>query len=762
MSGTSRKSRKLSGRTKRIWIFCLPCLLLFILLRSPRVVGPSHKTQTADIVVSFCSKKLDWLKKFVSDVSPRQEVLAIFVYSKCAYHDEAYVSLGEFARTNSIDLRVIPEVNNGQNDGTYIQHIVQNYGRLAEVTYFLKDSMDKYPIKKLRKLSVTPTEASIALRRGADFVCFRRPDASGYQAAYEWHLRKELWQFRLPEYITADRYASKEVEKDYVPSRLTFCRFLSIHLSFEELNRLGKADYIKVCYGGAFATQKSSILSISFESWLSFASALNSHRASGEMHYMERTWASILAPGLIGHTHKYSKKYAVLFRTSAGISYPGMIYDPKFFEQKMHRANKVERITLECSWSGGHTLNRDFVVLVTHNYGLEGAPNYLRYLSRALIAAQKQVIFIGPSDGPLMSLLLDDGVYRTLVWENLLQNYEAVTVKAISDIVAEAVNAWPAVIVFNTVLFARAIASNHASCASSPRVVWFLHEWAIVPENTELRADGKGTMWYGENIHEIEPKRLRFTTAQADAVVFVSEAQRDLWQHATHSLVKTFTIPGYAQLPKSHLQSETKQAIRKSFGIKKNTFVLSVVGTVCRRKRQEWAVLALNALLDRGIDANLLVVGKASRPSKNYLLSTALDRTSLHFISPLSKLDDIWKIVDLHVSSSQAEVFPLNTLEAMVNKVPVVATDVGGTREQFLSSRTRAFVATGESDSEMLRNFIQAVLKVASLNVNELRQFGETFAEGASTFSERFAIEVNTFLQWLHVHSSEILECGVN
>ena len=137
----------------------------------------------------------------------------------------------------------------------YIQHIVQNYGRLAEVTYFLKDSMDKYPIKNLRKLSVTPTEASIALRRGADFVCFRRPDASGYQAAYEWHLRKELWEFRLPEYITADRYASKEVEKDYVPSRLTFCRFLSIHLSFEELNRLGKADYIKVCYGGAFATQ---------------------------------------------------------------------------------------------------------------------------------------------------------------------------------------------------------------------------------------------------------------------------------------------------------------------------------------------------------------------------------------------------------------------------------------------------------------------------------------------------------------------------
>lgn len=703
------------------------------------------KVLSAEVVVSWCSKDLKWLPSFLLGISGGTRLTNVYVYSKCGRKD---VDIYSYIDREAHNVVVIRKPNFGQNDGTFAEHIAANYQNLSDIVFFVKDSMYSYPIPALLELNIAPQTVTQSLISGEDFVCFRAPDQAGTNLASEWHLRREVWKFRLPEYITADNYAEKRTDQDFALSRKSMCGFLLSHLSETEFFQLRSQVFVRVCYGGEFAARSSSIKRVSLETWVSFASELNSHRSSGELHYMERTWASILdsKEHLKSSQHELEKLSVLDFHSGGGSSYPGLLHLPLATTAE---TSKMKHVLKRCESNFSHQLQTNLFVLVTHTLSLEGAPLYLRFLTRRLIEHGHNVIIVAPSDGPARSLFLEDAASQVLIWPELLTASSLIA--EILTFVHKQTSLVPGTIIFNTILFAGYVSQNNPECANNPRVLWIIHEWAIVPGELEILGDG-GERWFGDDINEIRPEVLRGTALRADALIFVADAQQALWP-SVQSLVKTFVIPGYAEA--RQLSSERK-VTRKSLGIKERSFVLTVVGTVCARKRQTWAVNALNKLIQKNLDVFLLVVGDFSQVSRDLLLDMAMKKDRLIILPSTESIDEIWDISDLHLSASQSEVFPLNTLEAMIHKVPVIATDVGGTREQYLSKEVRWMLVKDPSEDR----FISAVEKAVDIGKPKLRSLGEQFQTQAQIHKSTFHSRVDLLVSWLQLLRSEIEVCG--
>ena len=56
----------------------------------------------------------------------------------------------------------------------------------------------------------------------------------------------------------------------------------------------------------------------------------------------------------------------------------------------------------------------------------------------------------------------------------------------------------------------------------------------------------------------------------------------------------------------------TSTSVREQLSIPSDAFVLTTIGTICRRKRQKWALYALRYLVQKKIDAYYLLVGAPS------------------------------------------------------------------------------------------------------------------------------------------------------
>ncbi|EOD34378.1 hypothetical protein EMIHUDRAFT_202151 [Emiliania huxleyi CCMP1516] len=170
---------------------------------------------------------------------------------------------------------------------------------------------------------------------------------------------------------------------------------------------------------------------------------------------------------------------------------------------------------------------------------------------------------------------------------------------------------------------------------------------------------------------------------------------------------------------------------RAELGIPDSAFVVTATGSLCHRKQQHWVVRALRALLAQGADAYALLVGKqhqwgvrTQRHVDEFVAQvseeaqrTGLNQTRLRIIefTPSGSWQYI-ALANLHVSASQAEAYPLNTLEAMALGVPVVATAAGGTAEQWPSPAQAPevqWMLVGPTDEQ---GFVAAVSRAHALH----------------------------------------------
>lgn len=173
-----------------------------------------------------------------------------------------------------------------------------------------------------------------------------------------------------------------------------------------------------------------------------------------------------------------------------------------------------------------------------------------------------------------------------------------------------------------------------------------------------------------------------------DTVVFVCRYQMELWLGSNqppsgkyiyiHNGIDTALFD--SQSPPSG-----EALTRKSLGIAEEDFVVGVCAAMRKEKNHLELILALKAMRQHGVPAVLVAIGDG--PEREAILSAAAAhgvRDQVHITGFLRHVAPAIAMCDcMALTSSSGEAFSLSILESMAMGKLVVASEVGGVREQI-------------------------------------------------------------------------------
>lgn len=186
---------------------------------------------------------------------------------------------------------------------------------------------------------------------------------------------------------------------------------------------------------------------------------------------------------------------------------------------------------------------------------------------------------------------------------------------------------------------------------------------------------------------------------------------------------------------------------KKGLDISENKFVIGYLGSINERK-------GIDILVDAFIEINkdfdntqLLIVGDVSSGHESYWDTQLqkIEERSIPFkhIPFCDEVSRAYSAMDIFVLPSRSEGLPRVVIEAMGHQLPVIATDVGGTKE-IIEDDSLGIIINKE-DRESLNQAIKKVLENKEYR-EKIAQQGQEFVK--SRFGEeRFAKKVNSFFK---------------
>ncbi len=319
---------------------------------------------------------------------------------------------------------------------------------------------------------------------------------------------------------------------------------------------------------------------------------------------------------------------------------------------------------------------RPRICIFTHSLSIGGAELYLEELLLRLTAA-------GVAD--FMVICPDDGVMRTALEEAGIAVHigsdPPSDARRYVDRVAELSSmllAWRCdVVMVNTM--GQFIGVEAASALGLPSV-WVIHEsFGIDVFNRLLWGDRRAEM--PEEVVE----RLRVALTTADAVIFESEATREMLQQMEPA-ARTRCIRYGIELDKitQYEQTHDRDAIRRAFGFSPADRVLLCMGTLTERKAQIPLVNEFATVLDEFPNAKLVLVGYVPTAYgiavKRRVTELGIE-DSVHVIDVDPDHYRWYACADILVNASDSESLPRTFLEGMAFGLPILATDIFGTAE---------------------------------------------------------------------------------
>ena len=208
---------------------------------------------------------------------------------------------------------------------------------------------------------------------------------------------------------------------------------------------------------------------------------------------------------------------------------------------------------------------------------------------------------------------------------------------------------------------------NSAAIDALPRRAVWEYPVVISCRGTQIRVRPHVTPGYSE--------ALRETFARASAVHCVCETIRDEAAALGLDPAKAAVIfPAVDERRFTPIaRAATNGAVR-----------IIAVGSLIWTKGYEYALLTLRALVDRGVDATLEIIGDGNERQRVLFTMGDLglaDRVTLRLTVPPASVREAMQRSDIFLHSSLSEGISNAALEAMACGLPVVTTDAGGMRE---------------------------------------------------------------------------------
>lgn len=201
----------------------------------------------------------------------------------------------------------------------------------------------------------------------------------------------------------------------------------------------------------------------------------------------------------------------------------------------------------------------------------------------------------------------------------------------------------------------------------------------------------------------------RSVVAGVDAMVYVAQNQRKLWEDRGYSPPTAIVIPNGVDLRRfsAHSVSEWRDRTRSMLGFGPGDYVIGLWGHVRPQKNHSQLIDAIRILRDRGYPATLLV---GSGPTQSTIEQYAKQHGVLEHIVFSGLPQDVrpyTSAFDVGVLCSFFEAAPLATLEMMAMGLPVVVSNVGNAAEMVIPGETGFLFPAGDTMS--LVNFLQTV-----------------------------------------------------
>jgi len=144
--------------------------------------------------------------------------------------------------------------------------------------------------------------------------------------------------------------------------------------------------------------------------------------------------------------------------------------------------------------------------------------------------------------------------------------------------------------------------------------------------------------------------------------------------------------------------------------------VIGVIGALRKEKGQITAIRALEKLYNSGIKARLLIVGDGRDREGLEKQTKLLNLNDLvEFVGEVENVAQVLGRMDIVVISSYFESFGYVAIEAMANKIPVIASNVGGLKEIIRENETGWLVEPGDPD-QLAKTIVTVTSMAESIN----------------------------------------------
>ncbi len=227
----------------------------------------------------------------------------------------------------------------------------------------------------------------------------------------------------------------------------------------------------------------------------------------------------------------------------------------------------------------------------------------------------------------------------------------------------------------------------------------------------------------------------RLLARRTSAIVAVSDEVRDdLIRLGIAPADKIAVVPyGFDLDARVHVDEGVRATTRARLGLRDSTFAIGWVGRLTAVKRPLDLVQTLRALLDRGVDAALVVVGDGEERAALEQLGLALDVSENILLEGYqTSIAPYYAAFDVLLLTSENEGTPVVAIEALAAGTPVVATDVGGVAAVVDDGETGLLAPKG--DVQRLAEHLERLAHDPELR----RSMGSL---GATRMRERFATE---------------------
>ena len=240
---------------------------------------------------------------------------------------------------------------------------------------------------------------------------------------------------------------------------------------------------------------------------------------------------------------------------------------------------------------------------------------------------------------------------------------------------------------------------------NTPLVFWTVHN-----TNEELQREQLPRhKWL------LKPKRLgyrllyRLTARSVNGFIAVADGVKTELLETIGPFEEKITVICNGVDVKRYQKPIDKAVIRQNLGLSEQAHLITVVGTFKRQKGHCYLIEAASSLVTLFPDLHILFIGDGDLREELQAQTKTLGLDQhIHFLGSRHDVPDLFAASDYFVLPSLWEGLPMALIEAMASGLPIVATDVSGTRQVMIPGETGIVVPPG--DAQQLKEAIEYFL----------------------------------------------------